>query len=35
VAFHQYIFDVDIRWHHAFTDFHDFRAPARKLAALP
>jgi hypothetical protein len=35
MAFHEHIVNVYIRWHHAFTNFHDIGAPARKFTALP
>jgi hypothetical protein len=35
MAFHEYIVNAYIRWHHAFTNIHDIGAPARKCTALP
>ena len=35
VAFHKDTVNIYIRWHHAFTYFHDIGAPARESTALP
>jgi hypothetical protein len=35
VASHEYIINVYIRWHDAFTNIHDIGAPTRKFTALP
>ena len=35
MTFHQHTVNIIVRWHHAFTDFHDIRAAPRKFTALP